>query len=352
MRLHNTQNADGQGRTVSGIVRPMNASKLPVWRWFIVTFLAGLLLAAAARLPRRIHPDPLTVAVGMWPGCETLMLARERGLLPGEHVQIIEMTWPSATMRAFGSGVVDAAVLSLDEVMRLREDGSDLRVVMVMDASEGGDALIVGEGLRTLADLKGHRVGVDLRAAGLYLLTCALEKAGLKSADLELVPMNLPETEEFFTSKDVDAVVTSEPWLTRLKAVGARSIFDSSQTDIPVYRVMVVSEEALHDQREDVVRVVQAHFAMMKELRKHAMVEGMEAVLRRQALTKEQFFASWDRLKTFTVKDNFSLMGEHAEGLIKDAAGVETRMRASNLLFRPLGKTAWIDGSLLKEAGQ
>ncbi|MDB6116365.1 MAG: ABC-type nitrate/sulfonate/bicarbonate transport system protein [Verrucomicrobiaceae bacterium] len=335
-------------RSGSGILGEMNDSRPPLWRWLIVVFLVWVLLATAAWLPRRSHSDPLTVAVGLWPGCETLLLARERGMLTADHVQLIEMSWASATIRAFGSGVVDAAVLSLDEVMHLRETGRDFRVVMVMDASKGGDALIARDGMQKLEDLKGRRVGVDLRGAGMYLLTYALERAGLKSTDLELVPMNLPETEDFFTSKEVDAVVTSEPWLTRLKAAGANSVFDSSQAQTPVYRVLVVSSDALRAQKAEVVRVMRAHFAMMKVLCQGAQGLGMDAVLRRQELSKEAFAGSWSRLKPFDLVENRELIGERKDGLGKAASQVEEKMRANGLLYQPLSANPWIDGSLLK----
>ncbi len=326
----------------------MNDSRPPFWRRLIVVFLVWVLLAVAAWLPQRSHSDPLTVAVGLWPGSETLMLARERGLLTSDHVQLIEMSWASATIRAFGSGVVDAAVLSLDEVMHLRETGRDFRVVMVLDASEGGDALIAREETHKLEDLKGRRVGVDLRGAGMYLLTYALEQAGLESTDLELVPMNLPETEDFFTSKEVDAVVTSEPWLTRLTAAGGRSVFDSSQASTPVYRVLVVSSDALRNQKAEVLRVMRAHFAMMKVLRRGTEGPGMDAVLRRQELSKEAFAGCWDRLKSFDLVENRELIGEGKDGLGKGALQVEEKMRVHGLLYRPLSTKPWIDGSLLK----
>lgn len=331
------------------IMRRMNDSRHPLWRWLFVLLLAFLLLAVAASLPRHSQADPFTVAVGMWPGCEPLMLARERGLLPADQVQLIEMTWASATMRAFGSGVVDAAVLSLDEVMRLRETGRDLRVVMVMDASTGGDALIVRDEVKTLADLKGRRVGVDLRATGMYLLTCALEEAGLKSSDLELVPVNLPETEDIFINKEVDAVVSAEPWVTKLRAAGGHSLFDSSQAHTPAYRVLVVSEEALTEQRAEVLKVVRAHFAMMKELHKGGEIQGMEAILRRQMLSRAEFFSCWSRLKSLNLEENRALIGGDAQGLLKNAASVEEKMRSNALLYRPVSTHPWIDGSLLKE---
>ncbi len=329
---------------------PMKVIARPLWRWLTVLTLVAGLLVAASWLPRRQRQDPLTVAVGLWPGSETLVLARERGLLPVEHVQLIEMTWASATMRAFGNGVVDAAVLSLDEVMRLRESGLALRVVMVMDASQGNDALMVREDVKSMADLKGKKVGVDLRAAGMYLLSRALDDAGMKAADLDLVPLNLPETEDAFVAKEVDAVVSAEPWLTKLRAAGAHSLYNSSQMRTPIYRVLVVSEEAMRDQPQDVLRVMKAHFAMLKLLNPRMAMPGLEATLQRQGLTQEEFFNCRDHLRLFDPAANRLLMETPDPALIKAAAAVEEDMRTHALLSRPLPTTPWLDSSLLKEA--
>lgn len=315
----------------------------------VVLSLVVALLLTAAWLPAPQARKPLAVAVGVWPGSETLVLARERGLLKPKSVQLVEVTWASAAMRAMGNEVVDAAVLSLDELLRLRDSGGDVRVVAVTDVSQGNDALMVREGVETLEDLKGKRVGVDMRAAGMYLLALALQKAHMLPSDLQLVPLNLPESDVAFQEGVVDAVVAAEPWLTLLRGMKAHSLVDSSQINPPIYRLLVVSAQAIQERREDVAALVNAHFAMMKELRQRKMVPNLEVCLHRQGLTEEQFFKCWDGLRPVDVVENETLLGGEAPVLKSVAEMVEHHMRSRELLYRPVQPGPWLDNSFLKE---
>ena len=141
-------------------------------RWLALP-MAAALLALAVILPHRERFEPMRVAVGIWPGAETLVLAREHGLLPENRFRLMELTWASAIRRAFDNGVVDAAVLSFDSAVRLLEQGEALRVIYVMDESQGADAVLVRDETTAVEDLRGKRVGVDLLGVGRHLLAAA-----------------------------------------------------------------------------------------------------------------------------------------------------------------------------------
>ena len=83
--------------------------------------------------------------------------------------------------------------------------------------------------LKELKDIKGRRVGVESGALGAYVLARALQIAGLNRTDISVVSIPVPEQEQAFQGRRVDAVVTMEPNRTRLLAQGARQLFDSSQ---------------------------------------------------------------------------------------------------------------------------
>jgi NitT/TauT family transport system substrate-binding protein len=218
-------------------------------RWLALLAVVVLLVIAAS-LPRPSQSEALKLTLGLWPGVETLVVAREKGLLPKENVQLIAMTWPSAAMRAFGNGAVDAAVLTLDEVLRLREGGYDLRVVMVMDVSTGGDVVLGGADVRSPADLRGKRVGVDLRGSGMVLLQSALQSAGMSGRDVEMVPLNPSEVAAAMKERRVDAVVLAEPWATRRRRTGGNAVFDSLTKNLTIaHRLGCLGPAGLHDMR-------------------------------------------------------------------------------------------------------
>lgn len=337
----------GHERTRIRWVRPVKIKHNNLMRW-LALLAAVLLLIAGVLLPRGDRTEPLKVALGVWPGVETLIVARERGLLPKEQVQLIDMTWPSAASRAFDNGVVDAAVLSLDEVLRLREGGHEPRVVMVMDVSLGADVVLGGKGMNVLADLQGKRVGVDVRSAGMVLLESALESVGLHGGDVDVVPLSPAEVASAMAKQQVDAVVLAEPWATRIRRKGGKVLYDSQQLKVPMYRVLVASAQALKEQRPELRMVMAAHLAMGGALDFAKEASTHEVVLRREGLSLEEFGQTMTRVKLMDRATAARLMQPGGE-LTAQSAALETWMHEAGLLHGQATTALLMDGSLLKE---
>ena len=103
-------------------------------------------------------PSPLNVGTIVFPGYELLFLAREQGLLPEPGIRLVELLSSTDNLRLLASGRLQAATLTLDEVLTARADGLDLRVVLVLDVSAGADAVMVKPHVRGLSDLAGKRI--------------------------------------------------------------------------------------------------------------------------------------------------------------------------------------------------
>jgi NitT/TauT family transport system substrate-binding protein len=174
--------------------------------------ICALLLIVAAVLPYEETKPRLRIAPGVWPAAEALLLAGDLQILPPSRFQVIEIPWSSAVMRAFGSGAADLVVVTLEELMRMRDAGQKLKVLMVLNQSAGADALLVHAGVQRLEDIRGKRVGIE-RSAGFYLLISALENAGMSMKDIDAVPMFQSEMDQALQSGQVDAVAVADPWL-------------------------------------------------------------------------------------------------------------------------------------------
>jgi NitT/TauT family transport system substrate-binding protein len=315
-------------------------------RW-LALLAAVVLLVIAAALPRPSQSEALKLALGLWPGVETLVVAREKGLLPKENVQLIAMTWPSAAMRAFGNGAVDAAVLTLDEVLRLREGGYALRVVMVMDMSTGGDVVLGGADVRSPADLRGKRVGVDLRSSGMVLLQSALQSAGMSGGDVDMVPLNPSEVAAAMKERRVDAVVLAEPWATRLRRTGGNEVFDSRQLKWPMYRVLVASSRAVRRHGAELQRVMAAHLEASAVLNSKLEDPALTTVLRREGVSLDEFKDCMTRVKLIDREAGAHLMAPEG-ALAAHSAALEAWMFEVGLLEGRTLDSVWLDGSLLE----
>lgn len=152
------------------------------------------------------------------------------------------MEFISATqvVRAFENGEIDAAMLTLDEALRLEATTHDVALVVEVDVSDGADGLVARASVPDLATLRGARVGVERAAVGAFLLTRALQRAGLGTADVSVVPLHLNEHEAAWDTGTVDAVATFSPVLERLVARGGHLLFSSAELPGEIVDVLVI----------------------------------------------------------------------------------------------------------------
>jgi NitT/TauT family transport system substrate-binding protein len=93
-------------------------------------------------------PPPLRVGANVWPGYESLYLARDLGYYDNSSIQLVD--YPSATevSRALRNGHLEVAALTLDETLALAETNPDIRVVLVTDVSAGEMPLLLSQTLK------------------------------------------------------------------------------------------------------------------------------------------------------------------------------------------------------------
>ncbi len=231
--------------------------KIPsAWIRFCCLLPLLVVLASCQPSPR----PPLKLGTNLWPGYEPLYLARERKLLDDDQVVLVELLSASEVMRAFRNGAIDAAALTLDEVISLRAVGLKPVIVQVADISNGADVILARPGVESIEGLRGHRIGVEATALGAYMLSRALNLQQMSPADVEVIRMEVNEHREAFIRGDVDAVVTFDPVRQQLLEVGAVQVFDSSRIPGEIVDVLVVRESLLeshHDQVQHLIRAWQ-----------------------------------------------------------------------------------------------
>ncbi|SCK23372.1 ABC transporter substrate-binding protein [Vogesella sp. LIG4] len=227
--------------------------------------LHAVLLAVLSGAVAACRPPVPLLRVGSngWPGYLMLELAAQSGLYAPEQIRVIRFPSSTLVMQGLSSGALEAACLTLDEVLSMRAEGVPLQVAAVLDISAGADMLLVRDGIATLAQLAGKRIGVEQSAVGAVMLDAVLQQAHLQPADITLVPLLANRHEQAFLSGELDAVVTFEPHASRLMAAGAKLLFSSMAIPGRILNVLAVRSDVVDEQHRHLQLLLDGHFRML-----------------------------------------------------------------------------------------
>ena len=290
--------------------------------------------------------DPLRVATNTWPGYQPLYLAQDLGYLKG--VDLHEMPSSSPVIRAFRNRSVDIAALTLDEVLPLVQDGVHAHVILVTDFSHGGDVLLAGPSVATLQDLKGKRIGVENTALGAYMLTRALQHAGLAVNDIRIVPRTVDLHAGAFLSGDVDAVVTFEPVSTRLLKEGARILFDSSMIPGEILDVLVAHDDVLQRRPRAVDDLLEAWYRALDDMSQDPKEAFGKMARHMDAVNARDIENSMKGLTIPRRRENRQLLEGTEPQIIPVAERLMQVMLANGLLKRPVDLPSLLPGAPMK----
>jgi NitT/TauT family transport system substrate-binding protein len=289
----------------------------------------------------------LRLGTNVWTGYEPLYLARSLGHYDERSVRLVEYSSASQVIRAFRNNTVEVAALTLDEVLLLKESGYDVRVILVVDFSHGGDVLLGNPEITQLADLRGRSIGVEHTALGAYVLTRALQSMDMSVADVNVVPLEVDEHERAFAEGKVDAVVTFEPIRSRLMAKGAVRLFDSTQIPGEIVDVLAVRGDIVDSQSESLNILLRGWFLALQHLQEHPE-DASRHMGDRLKLEPPDVLASFAGLQFPDVDENIALLAGDQPTLAATAGRLADLMLAQKLLENEIDVSQLFSAELVK----
>ena len=310
--------------------------------WVLIVSWTGLLSGCSDKP----YAPPAKLGTNLWPGYEPFYLALELGILQPSQVQLVDYPSASEVIRGFRNGALDAAALTLDEVLLLAQNNIPVKVVLVLDISHGGDVIMARPEIERFEDLAGKRVGVESNALGAYVITRALELNGMSLADMRIERIAVSGHEEAYREGRVDAVVTFEPVRTALARDGAREIFSSQAIPGEIVDVLVVHEDYLKRHRDRVAAMADSWFEALAYIRAQRP-EAHRLIAERLKLTPAEVSASYEGLILADRQENRrQLSGEHPMlgGVLKK---LNRAMLDNRLLHRQVDTSGLISDQML-----
>ncbi|HEY9618800.1 MAG TPA: ABC transporter substrate-binding protein [Crinalium sp.] len=294
-------------------------------------------------------PSPLRIATNLWPGYETLYLARHLDYYDESVIRLVD--YPSGTeeVRAYRNHEVEGAGLSIDQALLLAATQDDVRIIAVMDFSAGGDVILGKSTLSSFQDLKGKRVGVESTALGAFFLVRALEKNGMTTEDVQIVPLDFSEHERAFQEGHVEAVVTFGPSRAKLLASGAKLLFDSSQIPGEIVDTLVVRQDAIKTHASAIQTLVEGRFRALEYLTKHPQ-DAARTIAPRTGVTPEQILEAFAGLHQPNLRENQKLLDRTDPSLIEGMQKLIQVMLDHKLLSKAIDPVTLLDDRFVKNA--
>jgi outer membrane protein OmpA-like peptidoglycan-associated protein len=182
---------------------------------------------------------PLVVAINTWAG-HSPGVVFNNGMDPnpgssykkkyGLDVKFVLFEDPATKLAALRSGNVDVMWDTVDNWAReasiLAEQNQKAKSIIMQDWSRGGDGIVSLASIKSIEELKGHKIACTQFTPSHFLLLYLLAQSGLSPSDRTAVEQGIiftqdaPAAAAAFKAKQVDAAVTWEPDLSA--AVTAR----------------------------------------------------------------------------------------------------------------------------------
>lgn len=195
--------------------------------------LAGLM--AFSSLLLAAEPAPENLRIGYQKGSVSMVLAKSHQMLekrfPQTHFSWVEFPAGPQMLEALNVGSIDLGSTGDIPPIFAQAAGADLLYVGVEPAKPKAEVILVAEhsAIKSVAELKGHKVAFQKGSSSHNLLLRALQEAGLKFTDIQPVYLTPADARAAFQQGNVDAWAIWDPYYSAaLLQGGVRVLKDGS----------------------------------------------------------------------------------------------------------------------------
>lgn len=284
------------------------------FRTLSLIFLLFSILGTGCAAPK----PPLRIAISAWAGVEPAELAAQLGYYEkyGVEVEMVRFSAYSDSIESFQDGNVDAGMHTLDDGLRYFSEGRDVRVVLLTDYSFGGDGLVARQGIETLADLRGMKIGVEIGTVGHLSLLKILELGGLTREDVTIISIPAWEIQQAMVDGSIDAGVTWEPYLTSTaEMIGGKVLITSRDYPETIITSMIFDAKTVKERPEDVRKVVSAYFDAVEYIKTNSQ-DAYARMGQAEGVSTAEFESHVAGIQYLDLAANYDLFGSENNGRI------------------------------------
>lgn len=260
-----------------------------------------------------------TVRIGMvtFPGYAPLYLAKEKMFFKDLNVELVRIEAIGDLRAAMLSGKIDM-YLATPDIFQATEKQEPIGVgFLALDESHGADGVAVSESIKSVADLKGKKVGAEPGFPPYFVLQYMLHKENLTLKDLDFKDIASQDAGNAFVAQQLDAVGTYEPYLSKSVNLRTNSRVLVSSADLPKLIVdLIYANEKLIKEKPEVLKSVADGWFEAVAYYEANKTESMEIMSKAFGVTPQEMVDIKSGVSWLNKTENKKLFDKNAESNI------------------------------------
>lgn len=239
------------------------------------TLFASLALAVGVLAAPVVGAQTVKIGTVVWIGYGPYYVADALDLYKksGMKVSLQFFSDPALIPPAIESGAVAGGMLTYDQVIAQVARGSTQRVVMPIDYSDGGDAIVSTKAITKITDFKGKKVAFNPLSPSDFLLSYALKTVNLSEKDVQVVNMTPEAIPAAMASGSLPIGVTYEPNVSQIIGMNGGKdyhvVFSTKNAPGLITDVLVFKQEAIKAKPEVVKALMQGYLDGLAYMKKN-----------------------------------------------------------------------------------
>ena len=257
---------------------------------------------------------PIKIGTVVWIGYGPFFVAEGKDLYKKYDVKVkLQMfSDPALIPTAIASGAVDGGMLTYDQVIGSVAKGLEQKVVMPIDYSNGGDAIVATTNITKVSEFKGKKIGFNPLSPSDFLLSYALQKNGLSDKDVHDVSMTPESVPAAMVSGGIEIGVTYEPSLSQIVGMGGGKkfhvVFSSRNAPGLITDVLVFDQKYIKAHPKEIKAIIQGYVDGLAYMKAHPD-ESAQIIGKAMGVSSADVKEQWKGVYNIPLKEmskNFS----------------------------------------------
>ncbi|MBE9186178.1 ABC transporter substrate-binding protein [Microcoleus sp. LEGE 07076] len=293
---------------------------------------------------------PLRVGITSWVGFDIALYAEPSGIFKqrGIEVELIRFENQQDASRAVMRGALDAAFVSLWDVMQVDPGNATPLVLMTTNISAGADGIVAKPKIKSVADLRDKKVGAKLGTVNHLILLEALKAHQIKPSEVQVLDYSNDVSAQKIESGEIDAAVLWQPMLGEIaNKINGNTIYTTKQVDSLVIDILISNESILEAKKAQIKQFMLAWFDVMDAVKTQPN-KVFDTVGKKLGQSGESVARDYAGLKPGDMSLNRRMFG--ADGRLNSAKTEIVQLLHSDPRHgRMIREDVKIDGTLVNE---